>query len=57
MQQHQQKISPSIHRPVGHHTDSHHGSHSTEAIRLQHEVGLTYLSLERSYFFCFCVCK
>jgi hypothetical protein len=43
MQQHQQKISPSIHRPVGggvgHHVDPHHhGLHSNESIRLQHEV-------------------
>ncbi len=40
MQQHQQKISPSVHRPVGgaHHVDSHHGPHSHESIRLQQEV-------------------
>ena len=36
MQQHQQKISPSVHRPVGHHADPHHNS---ETIRLQQEVG------------------
>ncbi|CAF1555181.1 unnamed protein product [Adineta steineri] len=42
MQQHQQKISPSVHRPVGnssgHHVDTHHGSHNTESIRLQQEI-------------------
>jgi len=40
MQQHQQKISPSVHRPVGgaHHVDSHHGPHSHESIRLQQEI-------------------
>ncbi len=38
MQQHQQKISPSVHRPVGHHVDPHHGLHSNETIRLQQEV-------------------
>ncbi len=45
MQQHQQKISPSMHRPaggggggMGHHIDPHHGSHSHESIRLQQEV-------------------
>ncbi|CAF1064178.1 unnamed protein product [Rotaria sordida] len=40
MQQHQQKISPSTHRPVGvgHHVDPHHVLHSNENIRLQHEI-------------------
>ncbi len=42
IQQHQQKISPSIHRPVGgvaaHHVDPHHGLHSHENVRLQQEV-------------------
>jgi hypothetical protein len=40
MQQHQQKISPSVHRPAGggHHIDPHHGSHGNDSIRLQHEV-------------------
>ncbi|UJR15897.1 hypothetical protein I4U23_002820 [Adineta vaga] len=41
MQQHQQKISPSVHRPVGssgHHVDSHHGSHSHDNLRLQQEI-------------------
>jgi hypothetical protein len=43
MQQHQPKISPSTHRPVvpGHHAmtgGDHHGMHSNESIRLQHEV-------------------
>ena len=44
MQQHQQKISPSVHRPVGsggHHVDPHHGSHSHESTRLQQEVRRT----------------
>lgn len=38
MQQHQQKVSPSMHRPVGHHVDPHHGSHSHESLRLQQEI-------------------
>jgi len=38
MQQHQQKVSPSMHRQVGHHVDPHHGSHSHESLRLQQEV-------------------
>ncbi|CAF0846522.1 unnamed protein product [Rotaria sp. Silwood1] len=40
MQQHQQKISPSTHRPAGagHHVDPHHGLHSNENIRLQQEI-------------------
>lgn len=38
MQQHQQKVSPSIHRPVGHHVDTHHGSSSHESLRLQQEI-------------------
>ncbi|CAF3409969.1 unnamed protein product [Rotaria sp. Silwood1] len=39
MQQHQQKISPSTHRPAGagHHVDPH-GLHSNENIRLQQEI-------------------
>lgn len=47
MQQHQSKISPSTHRPVGggvaHHADPHHAIHNSETIRLQQEVYYIYI--------------
>ena len=54
MQQHQQKVSPSVHRSVGgsgHHVDGNHGLHSNENIRLQHEVGYMFSCLTK-YFIC-----